>query len=78
MILKGHSSGIVSIATSFKDNIISAGDKSIIVWSMKTGQQVKTLRQHTKPVGSVCISDDGSKIVSCSWDKTIRIWKPVD
>jgi WD40 repeat protein len=36
---------------------------------------MKTLHGHKNSVRSVCISNDGKKIVSGSWDDTIKIWE---
>ena len=38
------------------------------------GQELKVLEGHTGDVKAVAISVDGSKIVSGSWDKTVRVW----
>ncbi|RYH07702.1 WD40 repeat domain-containing protein, partial [archaeon] len=38
------------------------------------GPLLGTLQGHDAYVTSVCISPDGSRIVSGSWDKTIKIW----
>ena len=38
------------------------------------GQVLKVLEGHTGYVESVAISTDDSKIVSGSWDKTVRVW----
>ena len=35
---------------------------------------VKVLEGHTGWVFDVAISTDGAKIVSGSWDKTVRVW----
>src|SRR5439155_25147218 len=32
------------------------------------------LKGHTWPVWSVCFSPDGKRIVSGSWDKTVKVW----
>jgi WD40 repeat protein len=32
------------------------------------------LSGHTSPVSSVAFSGDGSKVVSGSWDNTVKIW----
>ena len=43
--------------------------------SMACGVQVlKVLEGHTHNVLGVAISTDGAKIVSGSWDKTVRVW----
>jgi WD40 repeat protein len=50
-------------------------DKSIKVFDMKTGQCLKRLNGHTSHVSSVCwIPDDSSRLISGSWDETIKIW----
>ena len=35
---------------------------------------LKTLKGHSKWVRSVAFSPDGKKIISSSWDKTVKIW----
>ena len=35
---------------------------------------MKVLEGHVGSVSSVAISVDGSKIVSASWDNTVRVW----
>ncbi len=37
-------------------------------------QVLKVLEGHTGPVAAVAISVDGSKIISGSLDKTVRVW----
>ncbi|WP_373535292.1 WD40 repeat domain-containing protein [Microcoleus sp.] len=52
------------------------GDKSLIVWDMKTGNPLKTLTGHKGSVDAVAITPDGKQIVSASTstDSTIKIW----
>ena len=38
------------------------------------GQVLKVLEGHTDSVEAVAISTDGAKIVSGSWDNTVRVW----
>jgi WD40 repeat protein len=35
---------------------------------------LKTLKGHSSYVSSVAYSPDGKKIISSSWDKTVKIW----
>ena len=44
------------------------------VWEVSTGKCQSTLTGHSDTVRGVCFSPDGSKIASCSVDKTIRMW----
>ncbi len=45
-----------------------------VVFVIVLEQVLKVLEGHSDQVPSVAISSDGSKIVSGSWDKTVRIW----
>jgi tetratricopeptide (TPR) repeat protein len=41
---------------------------------VKSGAEVMTLRGHEKSIMSVSFSPDGKRIVSGSWDGTIKVW----
>ena len=41
---------------------------------MLSGRLLNTLEGHTSSVSSVAITPDGTKIVSGSWDNTIKVW----
>ena len=52
-----------------------AKDKSLIrLWDYKTGIPVGNLRGHRGPVFALIASNDGSKIISGSRDKSIKVW----
>jgi WD40 repeat protein len=44
------------------------------VWDAASGQETLTLKGHTDSVMSVAFSPDGKKIVSGSYDKTLKVW----
>ncbi|KAG0218046.1 hypothetical protein BGX33_008739 [Mortierella sp. NVP41] len=44
------------------------------LFNAKTGERVATLKGHTDIVTSVAYSPDGSRLVSSSYDKTVRVW----
>jgi WD40 repeat protein len=44
------------------------------VWDAESGQELRSLRGHERIVTSVAYSPDGQRIVSGSWDKTVRVW----
>ncbi|KAF5337774.1 hypothetical protein D9758_016623 [Tetrapyrgos nigripes] len=55
--------------------VISASrDKTIRIWNVQTGQQIKCLMGHKDTVRSVVYSPDGRYIISGSDDGTIRLW----
>jgi WD40 repeat protein len=44
------------------------------VWDVMSGQDTLTLKGHTGEVSSVAFSPDGKRIVSGSWDQTLKVW----
>ena len=49
-------------------------DGTIKIWDANTGECLKTLRGHSDWVLSVAYSPDGTKIISGSFDETVKIW----
>ncbi|KIK32500.1 hypothetical protein CY34DRAFT_44025, partial [Suillus luteus UH-Slu-Lm8-n1] len=48
---------------------------TVRLWDAGTGQPVgEPLRGHTSRVTSVSFSPDGTRIVTASWDNTVRLW----
>jgi WD40 repeat protein len=41
---------------------------------MNTGELLNTLKGHSRAVESIAITSDNSKIVSGSWDRTVKVW----
>jgi WD40 repeat protein len=41
---------------------------------VETGKEIRTLEGHSNWVTSVSFSPNGKSIVSCSSDKTVRVW----
>jgi serine/threonine protein kinase len=74
--LTGHTSTVWSVAMSADGQTLvsGSGDKTIKVWDLSTGQEVRALTGHTGAVMSVAISRDGRTLVSGSDDKTIKVW----
>jgi WD40 repeat protein len=61
---------VTSIAFSKDDKYIISGseDKSIKIWELETGNEIKTLNGHSDWVTSVAFSKDDNFIISGSWD----------
>ena len=84
----GHTKGVTSVTiTPDGSKIISgSGDKTIRVWNSSLSltsspiwadikHEHLQLEGHTGEVSSVAITPNGTKIVSASYDKTIRVWE---
>jgi WD40 repeat protein len=66
---------ILSVAITPDGQTIASGGNLIIkLWNITTGQEITTLKGHTKNVNVVAISPDGKNVVSGSDDKTIKVW----
>jgi WD40 repeat protein len=44
------------------------------VWDLNTGRLLNTLEGHSDDISSVATSSDNSKIVSGTYDNTIKVW----
>ena len=54
--------------------IVFASDRHVQVLDASTGRLLKFLKGHTDVVRSVALSSDGTRIVSGSMDKSVRVW----
>ncbi|MEA5599134.1 eIF2A-related protein [Rivularia sp. UHCC 0363] len=73
--LKGHSSGVNSVAFSPLNSLIAdaSADKTVKLW-YPDGKLFRTLSGHNDVVNSVTFSPDGTTIASASQDKTVKLW----
>jgi WD40 repeat protein len=51
-----------------------ADDKTLKVWDLETGRELRTLEGHSGPVYGVAVSRDGRRVVSASGDNTLKVW----
>ena len=77
--LEGHGRYVHSVNFSPDGKTLVSGSddktiKTIKIWNVETGQEIRTLKGHGGPVYSVNFSPDGKTLVSGSDDKTIILW----
>jgi hypothetical protein len=53
------------------------GDASVRVWDIVTGLCLHTLLGHTGPVKCVCVTDQGTRVLTGGSDGRVRVWDGV-
>ncbi|MDP5338896.1 MAG: WD40 repeat domain-containing protein, partial [Nodularia sp. (in: cyanobacteria)] len=77
--LAAHSGKVASVAISLDGEFLVSGctDKTINVWNLKTGQQIRTLTDNQGAVSSVAISPDSNFLAvgSCEHPRSnVKVW----
>ena len=54
----------------------AGGDETARLWDPATGEHLRTLTGHDRPVWGVAFSPDGRLLATASGDKTARLWDP--
>jgi WD40 repeat protein len=55
-----------------------SNDKTIRLWDVTTGKEIRTLAGHEDLVRTVAFAPDGKTLVSGSFDRTARLWNVAD
>lgn len=73
----GHTEDVLDLQwTSDSRFIVSSGmDKRICIWNVEKKHHVKVLDEHEKFVQGVAIDLKFEHIISCSNDRSVKIWK---
>lgn len=77
LTLSGHTAPVLSCAFSSDGQIIVSGsvDKSVIIFSTKTGSILHILTHHTRYVTACALAPNLPLLATGSMDKTVAIWK---
>ncbi|NET33742.1 MAG: protein kinase [Cyanothece sp. SIO1E1] len=75
-ILPGHSSfvNVVMISSDGQTLFSGGADKTIRIWDLATGGEIRALEGHSSAINDLILSPDGQTLISGGADKTIRIW----
>lgn len=74
--LIGHTSFVnyLTISPDGQTLASASADKTIKLWNLNTGKEIRTLQGHASFINYLVISPDGQTLASASADKTIKIW----
>lgn len=73
---KVHDKAIFTLSiTSNQQNIITGSiDKTIKIFNLKTGKEIKTIKGLDDEITSICLSVDGKTLISATEGKIIKKW----
>jgi len=76
--LKGHTNAVLSLAFSPDGRFLVSSCKVAILWEVESKQRLHTLRGHTNVINTVAFTPDSKRIVTGSFDHTLRLWQVQD
>jgi WD40 repeat protein len=81
LAFKGHSRSVdaICLVENGRKLVSTGADQSVRVWDLGSGELIRSLNQHTKPVRALAVrpARDGLPMVaSAAGDRTIRFWQP--
>ncbi len=76
--LTGHQDGVLTVAISPDSKIIASGSMDGIVnlWDVDSKQSMYSFQAHQSAVREILFLPMGQTLITASWDRTIKIWRP--
>lgn len=76
IVQKGHDQAVLAVTISPDSNYAATGsrDKTIKLWELSSGREVRTFFGHEGSVNCIDFSRDGKYMITSSGDKTVRLW----
>jgi uncharacterized protein (TIGR02145 family) len=72
----GHAAEVRSVCFSGDGRLAlsGSGDRTMRLWDLATGKEIRSFIGHTERVNAVCFSPDGRFALSGSDDNTLKLW----
>jgi WD40 repeat protein len=64
----------VAVSPDGRRAVSASYDKTLKVWDLESGTELRTLDGHSDAVKAVAVSADGRLTVSASRDNTLKVW----
>src|SRR5262245_54790223 len=77
-VLKGHSDAVACVTFAPGEKTLASGslDKTVKLWNVETGKEIRSLAVHTSIVGALTFSPDGASLAACGGSDQywIKVW----
>jgi WD40 repeat protein len=76
--LRGHAGAVTAVAFSPDDRLLASGsaDRTVKLWDVTTGKEVRSLAGHTARVTTAAFRSDGKLLASAGADRVVKLWDP--
>ncbi len=74
--LEGHEGGVTAVALAADARRALSGgfDRTLRLWDLETGAEVRRLEGHEGWVRAVALTADATRALSGGYDRTLRLW----